>query len=411
MNKTATAAACLIGLAAAAPPARRVPAWFASQQPVWSPDFVLPVGLPAELGGRALRQIVRVGIGGGHARLVFSNVYGRKPMTIEAVELSRSLGGERIEPGTRRPVLFAGRRPVTIAPGGSAVSDPIPENLTVGSVLAVTSIFAPNSILDGFHWEGRSTSFVIAARDAGAARPPVIGTTTVRIGLASVLVDAPSAAGTIVVLGDSITDGAGATLNRDRRWPDFLARRAARRGLAVANAGISGARLLSDGMGAKALDRFERDVVAQPGARAVVIALGINDIAWPGSPFAPRSATPSFEELVDGYRQLAARAHAAGLRVAVATLTPFSGALPGTPLASTYYTTGKDALRRRVNGWIRSSQDFDAVIDFDVLLRDPRHPERLAAPFDCGDHLHPGDVGNKRMAEAVEFRKLLGDVG
>ncbi|MCS8642474.1 GDSL-type esterase/lipase family protein, partial [Pseudomonas aeruginosa] len=132
--------------------------------------------------------------------------------------------------------------------------------------------------------------------------------------------------------GDSITDGASASLDRNSRWPDFLAERLAPHGVAVVNAGISGARLLSDGMGASALARLDRDVLAQPGASSMVVMLGINDIAWPGTAFARNAAPPTLEALIAGYRQLIERAHNRGIRVVGATLTPFEGALPGTCL-------------------------------------------------------------------------------
>jgi lysophospholipase L1-like esterase len=147
-------------------------------------------------------------------------------------------------------------------------------------------------------------------------------------------------------------------------------------------------------------------VVAQPGARSVIVMLGINDIAWPGTAFARTARRPTLDELSAGYRQLVAQAHRHGLRVIGATLTPFAGALPGTPLDD-YYDTEKDALRQRVNDWIRHGGVFDAVIDFDAALRDPRHPERLAAPYDSGDHLHPGDAGNRAMAALVDLDALM----
>lgn len=177
-------------------------------------------------------------------------------------------------------------------------------------------------------------------------------------------------------------------------------------GVAVVNAGISGARLLSDGMGVNALARLDRDVLAQPGVRSVIVMLGINDISWPGTAFARQAEPPTLESLKAGYRQLIAQAHSRGIRVLGATLTPFEGALPGTPLAD-YYQPGKEALRRQVNDWIRHGGAFDAVIDFDAALRDPASPTRIALRFDSGDHLHPGDEGNRAMADAVALDALL----
>ena len=190
------------------------------------------------------------------------------------------------------------------------------------------------------------------------------------------------------------------------RWPDFLAARLAPHGVAVVNAGISGARLLSDGMGVNALARLERDVLAQPGVQSVVVMLGINDIGWPGTAFAPTQARPSLEALCAGYRQLVAQAHRHGVRVIGMTLAPFAGALPGTPLDN-YYHPDKDLLRGQLNDWIRHGGAFDAVIDADAVLRDPARPAQLLARYDSGDHLHPGDDGNRALAEAVDLDLLL----
>jgi lysophospholipase L1-like esterase len=154
---------------------------------------------------------------------------------------------------------------------------------------------------------------------------------------------------------------------------------------------------------------LDRVVFAQPKIRTVILVLGINDIAWPGTLFAPNAPPMTFERLTAGYRQIAERARANGVHIIGATLTPFAGALPGTPLAETYYSREKDQLRRRINDWIRTNGVFDAVMDFDLLLRDPIHPDRLRHDYDCGDHLHPGDAGGKAMANAINLETVLGD--
>ena len=176
--------------------------------------------------------------------------------------------------------------------------------------------------------------------------------------------------------------------------------------MAVINAGISGARLLADGMGSNALARFERDVLAQPGVHTVIVFLGINDISWPGTAFDPHGRRPALEALTAGYRQLLAQARGRGVRVIVATLTPFEGALPGTPLDN-YFQPEKEALRQQLNAWIRSCGSFDGVLDADALLRDPAQPQRLLPAYDSGDHLHPGDAGNRALAVAVDLRLLM----
>ena len=178
--------------------------------------------------------------------------------------------------------------------------------------------------------------------------------------LAGIDVEAPASAHSVVAIGDSITDGATATLDQDQRWTDHLAARLAPRGVAVVNAGISGGRLLRDGMGAAALARFQRDVIDQPGVASVIVLIGINDISWPGTAFARDEPHPTLGQLQAGYRALAQQARRHGLRILGATLLPVAGALPGTPLED-YYAADKDALRRQLNDWLRTDSPFDAV--------------------------------------------------
>jgi hypothetical protein len=220
-------------------------------------------------------------------QVVLSNAAGDTPVTVAAVNLAPSAGASRIVAEADRALRFGGARSVTIPAGGSLISDPVSLTIAAGQDLAVSIHFRKRPLIDGFHWDGRRTGYVLAGDALSSADPKVMETTTARLLLAAVLVEAPEARGTTVVLGDSITDGAGATLDSDARWPDLLARRAAPRGIAVVNAGISGARLLSNGMGSAALARLDRDVLAQPGLRTLILMLGTNDIAWPGTPFDP----------------------------------------------------------------------------------------------------------------------------
>ena len=224
--------------------------------------------------------------------------------------------------------------------------------------------------------------------------------------LSGIYVESARRARSVVAFGDSITDGAASTPNRNRRWPDALAERLAPRGIAVLNAGISGAQVLNDGMGVNALARFERDVLAQR-PDSVVVLMGINDIGWPGSTFEPAREAMSAQRLIDGYRQLIARARQAGVRIVGATLTPFEDALPDAPVKH-YFNPDKERVRQQVNAWIRSSGEFDAVADFDALLRDPAHPTRMRAAFDSGDRLHPGDAGYRAMADSLDEAVLFG---
>lgn len=401
-------------LLAAAPAAGADTAWLASwsasPQAVWQPDFILPANVPARLHEQTVRQVARLSVGGARVRLVLSNAHGGTPLQLGAVTLALAAAGSAIAPHSLRAVTFAGRHTATIAPGAPLVSDPV--TLTVPDLARLTvSIYLPHdTALRTFHWDGRETAWIAPGDQTGAptieAGQPALQSTTARLLLAGIQVEAAPAASAVAVLGDSITDGAGASLDRDARWPDALAERLAPHGVAVINAGISGARLLADGMGVNALARFERDVLAQPGVRTAIVLLGINDISWPGTAFAPQGRRPTLEELTDGYRQLLAQARSRGVRVIGATLSPFEGALPGTPLAN-YYQPEKELLRQQLNDWIRHSGNFDAVLDADALLRDPVQPRRLLTAYDSGDHLHPGDAGNRALAEAVDLRLLL----
>ena len=229
----------------------------------------------------------------------------------------------------------------------------------------------------------------------GLAELPATTMTESWFFLARVEVTAPEQTGAIVTIGDSITDGYCATVDTSNSWPDHLATRlqAANVDMAVLNVGIGGNRVLGDGAGVSALARFDRDVLVQTGVTHVIVLEGINDIgALGGSPSA------GVGELIAGHKQLIARAHARGLKIYGATLTPFEGTvIPG------YWTAEGDATRQALNEWIRTSGAYDAVIDFDAATRDPNRPMWFLPRYDCGDHLHPGDAGYEAMAEAVDL--------
>lgn len=242
--------------------------------------------------------------------------------------------------------------------------------------------------------------------------------------LTGVDVQGRSLSASIVALGDSITDGSVTTTDANHRWPDLLTVRlqTARMPLApfggalrwlfpnllgntsmlgVLNKGIGGNRMLRDPgeqplFGKATLARFDRDVLAQPGVEYMIVLIGINDIGHPGTGTIPASEEPTLNDMIAGYRQLIARAHEKGITVFGGTLTPFEGTIfPG------YYSPQKEALRQAVNQWIRSSGEFDAVIDFEAAVRDPARPTRMLPAFDAGDHLHPNDAGMQAMANAI----------
>jgi lysophospholipase L1-like esterase len=383
--------------------------WIASPEARWNGDFPLPTNLPHQLWDQTVRQVARASIGGSRVRIVLSNAYGMHPLKIGAADIA--LSGkvtESIVPGSNRVLTFGGKTSVVIPPGAPMLSDPVDLDVAALSHLAV-SLYLPDPTAPAtFHWDARQTAYIGAGNQTAATSLKVDSTLTTRVFLAAIQVEAAPRTRTVVAFGDSITDGDGANINADARWPDFLAQRLAPRGVAVLNAGISGARVLRDKMGVNALARFQRDVLAQPGIRTVIVLMGINDIAWKDTPLALSDESTTAQGLIAGYQQLIARAHARHVRIIGATLTPFEGALEDTPMRG-YYGVGKERVRQQVNDWIRHSGAFDAVIDFDAILRDPKHPTRLLPAYDSGDHLHPGDAGNRVMAEAIDLHALLGE--
>lgn len=385
-----------------------VATWQASPQRVWGPDFLFPTNVPVALNDQTVRQVARVSVGGARLRIVLSNAYGSEPIRVGKATVARPVKGGAVALDSLRTVTFGGQEAATILPGASLVSDPVALSIPALTPVAVSVYLPQVTPMRTFHWDGRQTGWIVAGDQTQEAvlRMTEQSSTTARPLLTGIQVETEQPARAVVVIGDSITDGAAASLDKNSRWPDFLAARLAPYGVAVVNAGISGARLLSDGMGVNALARLDRDVLAQPGVRTVIVMLGINDISWPGTAFAPKAVRPSLADLTAGFRQLIEQAHSRGIRVIGTTLTPFKGALPDTPLTN-YYHTDKDALRQAVNEWIRHGGAFDAVIDLDAALRDPAHPSRIGQRFDSGDHLHPGDAGNRAMADVVDLDALL----
>lgn len=373
--------------------------WYASPQPAWGSDFVLPTNVPSFIENQTLSETVRLSAGGKRLRLVFSNRYGHEPVVVGAVQLaSLDLSAANIN----QSVTFGGQPNAIMAPGAQLTSDPIDVTVKPLTQLSIKSYFPQRTAITSFHWGEQQTVEVASGDWTSRSGFKPDSSIKGRLFLSGVLVEMPVAARTVVTLGDSITDGNGSTPNEDRRWPDFLAKRLASQGIAVANAGISGARLLRDGMGVNALARIEQDVLSQPGVTDLIVLLGINDIGWPGSPFAPTERQVTLPDLVFGYSQLIASAHARGLRITAGTMPPFEGALEGTPFAG-HYSPAKEQLRQEVNHWIRNEANFDSVLDFDSLLRDPGNSKRLQPFYDSGDHLHPGDAGYQAMANAVDI--------
>ncbi|MBG0565228.1 SGNH/GDSL hydrolase family protein [Actinoplanes aureus] len=403
-------------LAAAAVPepafaAGRADGWVATWAAV---PTTIPPGDPLVLADQTVRHVVHTSIGGDQLRIRLTNEFGATPLRIGEVHVAvRDGSGASTDAvaGTDRRVTFGGRGAVTVPAGAPLVSDPVRLPIKGGTDLVV-SIHLPESTpvttLAAFAFQDN----VVASGNVTAARRVTpVRTVGQVLFLSGVSVRTHGAS--IVTLGDSITNGANTETNANHRWPDLLAARlrAARVERGVANVGVSGNRLLHDPnppagsaaeafaayFGHSALRRFDRDVLAQPGAAYLVVLIGVNDLGHPGT-VAPANEVVSAEDLIWGHRQLIARAHQAGLRAYGATILPFKADTLG------FYTPENERKRSALNSWIRTSGEYDAVIDFDRAVRDPADPLRLAAAYDSGDHLHPNDAGMAAMAAAIPLR-------
>lgn len=357
-----------------------------------SPQLTEPGNLPPSPGfvDSTLRQVVRVSLGGKQLRVRFSNEFGTVPLALTAARIAKPREGGAIRPETQQTLFFQGQPAVTIPPRAAAVSDVLSFDLPSLSDLAVTvHISTPSRDITG-HPGSRCTSYLRAGNDVSA--PNLTGAIPVDhwYFLSGVEVQAKSGAQAIVTLGDSITDGRGSPTNGNGRWPDYLARRLnanpSTREVAVLNAGIGGNCVIRGGLGPPALARLDRDVLAQPGVRWLVVFEGINDLGG--------RATNS-SDLIAAYQQIIARAKARGLRVYGATILPCG--------QSFYFTPALEAARQEINQWMRSSKAFDAVIDLDAVLRDPQNPSALSATAESPDHLHPSGLGYKVLADAFDL--------
>jgi lysophospholipase L1-like esterase len=343
-------------------------------------------------------------------RIKLSNTYGEQPLRIGGAHIARRSAGADIEPSSDRTLLFQGSRATTIAPRSMVTSDPVEFDVPALSDLAVSLFLPEPTETRTSHSLARQTSYVSPeSGDATAAvKFPAGKTIQTWPFLTGVDVEVSDRGIAIVAFGSSLTDGDGTESDTNRRWPDVLAERLQKAAggkaeVGMLNEGIIGNRLLYDSpqkadnpfgaaLGEAGLTRFERDVLAQAGVEYVIVGLGINDILFPAFPFTPANEVVRADDIISGYRQLIVRAHKKGVRVIGTTNPAFeNSAFEG--LVAAFYTSEREATRQKVNDWIRSSGEFDGVVDLDEVLRDPDHPSQLLPAYDSGDHLHPNNAG------------------
>jgi lysophospholipase L1-like esterase len=364
-----------------------------------SPEPPMPAGAPAvlrpvALNGQTAVQIVRLSAGGDALRLRLSNEYGARPLAVGHVRIALLGPDGQPRPGSAREVTFSGAASAEIPPHAPLLSDPVALKTDPLATLQVSLYLPGDTGPCTCHQIGLQTAHISPPGDFTDKPFTPVAEVEARLFLSDVEVEGPERGPAIIAFGDSITDGFRSTANTNRRWPDRLAERlvAAHRPTPVANAGVSGNRVLGDGVvaifGESALTRFDRDVLGLPGSTHLIVLEGVNDLGGQPSP------TP--EALIAGYRQLIARAHEHGLKVVLATLLPYGGAA--------YYRPDGEAARQAINTWIRGTREADGVIDFDAALRDPADPTRLRANLQSGDWLHPNDAGYRVMGDAVDLK-------
>jgi lysophospholipase L1-like esterase len=376
-----------------------VASWGAAQQ-IPEPPNALPAD---DLRDATVRQIFHLSAGGPALRVHVSNAFGTEALHITSMHVAHpvSPSSAAIDAATDRALTFGGQRDVTIPPDAEFVSDPLEYAVAPLSDLAVSFHLNEPPARETGHPGSRATSYYVHGDWVSASSLNEPQQVDHWYQVSEIDTEAGPGAAAVVALGDSITDGHGATTNGNDRWTDVLAARLAgspgTRNIGVSNQGIGGNHLLTDGLGPNVLARLDRDVLGPAGVRWVIVFEGVNDLgglARDGE-VSPAEHAAMTQRVLAAYQQIVVRAHAHGLRVFGATITPYVG--------SAYYHPGplSEADRQAVNAWIRTPGNFDAVIDFDAVVRDPQHPDQLLPAYDCGDHLHPSPAGYKAMAEAI----------
>ncbi|TVY81283.1 hypothetical protein LSUE1_G004036 [Lachnellula suecica] len=392
------------------PSNRWIPTWGNMPQLTESANLPSPpFNVTGEVfGDSTIRQTIHTSIAGSQIRLQFSNAFGIYDLPITAVTVALpangSAGTNAINTKTLKPVTFSGSSNYTIPGGALVVSDPIDMAVAAQSILTITMYLADGqqSNLITSHPGSRTTSYWTDGNQVSAAS--LTGSTLTNGAhwyfLTSVEVSAPSSSRAFVIVGDSITDGRGSDTDKNNRWPDLvLAKMQKNRGtsnIAVINKAAGGNRILYDGLGPNALGRIDRDVLAQPGLTYAMIFEGVNDIGTASNDTASQKNVG--DRIIAAYKQIALRLEAFDVPFFAATITPFS-APNGNVALQPYTDPTREAMRQRVNSFIRSSGLFDSVVDFDAILRNSTHPNQLQDQYNSGDYLHPNVKGYQLLAD------------
>lgn len=375
--------------------------WLSTSQPASGEAFPFPSDIPVIDGDQTLRQTLRISLGGQKLRLIFSNRYGQQPMVIGESYISVSdLCGVL-------PVTFNSQTGAIIPAGGILYSDEVSLDIPSLSVINLRTYLPEPIPINTFHWDARHFSLLEPGNQTIREEAGDGQKISSRLLVESVQVQPKAACRTLVVIGDSMVDGNGVEMDTYGRWTDFLAERLMSENIAVVNAGQSGSRLLKDGVGIATLSRFERDVLAQPGVTSCVVQVGLNDIGLAGTALDPDGPVPAATVLIKGYRQLLRMAREYNIRMTGVTLVPLRGT--GEYGIEHFYQPEKEIVRQAVNHWMRTSGEFDAVIDSDLLVREPKSISRLSAHYDVGDHLHLNLEGHLRVAQSVPLTVIRAD--
>jgi lysophospholipase L1-like esterase len=361
-----------------------------------APQLVETSNMPPSPGltNNSLRQVIRVSIGGDTLRVRFSNEFSTSTVTMKSVQIAVSTGGNTINVSTNKELKFNGTSEITMNAGAAVTSDPIAFNLTSRMDVAITIYFGQTSTTVTGHPGSRTTSYIIAGNTITTTDFIGAVTTDHWYNINAIDVLAPSTAACVAILGNSITDGRGSTTNLQNRWTDVfsesLLKNSSTQQVGVLNLGIGGNCVLSGGLGPTGVSRYDRDILNQQGVRWAIVFEGVNDIGGVGS----AAATTTANNLIAAYQQMIGKAHTKNIRIYGATILPFKG--------NSYYNQYSESCRNTVNQWIRTKGNYDGVIDFDKVMRNPQDTTRLVSTYQ-NDGLHPDAAGYKTMGESIDL--------